>query len=206
MKNKTILLLSISLFCVLSSFSQEVKKTCYVYRTYEDLLSRKNGLERNYFPLGLDEDVFEYSVEGSKKNKRFKMKDSSYVGYETYLGKYLKARNYYNQKLGRFTYILGGDKNVFMTGSGRDATVNYFSDGYASSIFGDQFFSWYFVKMEGDKQVYINDILELIKDDTELVKQYDEEFVKVNNVRIAKQNDFKSDMKYLRLYLEKHKE
>lgn len=205
MQKRVILLFIVLLSCSLFSFSQEIKRTCYVYRTYEDLLSRKNGLERNYFPLGLEEDVFEYYVEGSKKAKKFKMKDSSYVGYETYVGKYLKARNYFNQKLGRFTYILGGDENYFMTGSGRDATVNYFSDGYASSIFGDQFFSWYFVKMEGDKQIYINNIIEIIKEDAELMKEYDAEFVKVNNVRIAKENDFKSDIKYLKLFLAKQK-
>ena len=187
---------------------EEVKSTCYVYRTYEDLLSGNNKLKRDYnlYNDPFDMDVFSYKVEGSKKGKKFKIKDSSYVGYEIYYNdKILTTKRIFHQKLGRFTQLLGGNQKAFMIGSGRAATVSYALDGYVMSVRGDEFFSWYFAKMEGDKQVYYNKILDIISDDPELLKLYDAEYVKVNNVRKARENDFRSDVKYLKLYLEKHK-
>jgi hypothetical protein len=203
MKKNLIIIIFLTL--ISQAFSQGPKLTCFVYRSYSDLLSGNNKLERNYLPI--KDDVFAYKTEGSNKEKKFNLKDSGYVGYEicTKFGGFLQSRYHFHQKLGRFTHLLGGNEKYFMTGSGRTASVLYSADGYIFSVSGDQFYSWYFVKMDGDKQTYLYNIIDIIKDDEELVKQYNAEYVNENNVRISRENDFKSDVKYLKLYLDKHK-
>lgn len=185
----------------------ESKEETYVYKTYEDFFNRTNGLKRNYLHCFGSPDKFEYFVDGSKRGKKFDMKDSLgyYVAYESVKSIYTVTRCYFNNNSGQFDHVLGGSKNYFIGSTGTCVgVINYWGDGYAKSVTGDVLVCWYFARMEGDKLVFFKDIKEIIKNDSELSKQYDEEYVKTNNVRVGRENELKFGMKYLSLYLKKH--
>jgi hypothetical protein len=132
------------------------------------------------------------------------LKDSSYVAYETYIGKYIENRYIINEKLQRFTVVLGGRGDYFLIGSGRQITPYYFQDGWVKLITGDKFIGWYPIKIEDNKQSFFDSVYSLLVNDSDLKDGYDAEYKGMGTVQGVIENKLQLDIKYFKLYLDRH--